>query len=89
MKVEEAVRVGRALEEEEQPRSGFWGSCKFCDFNLSFARIQPTTADEADELYSDEVGVTETVDCGGLTNRCRRSSIDGGANFDQKAGASR
>ncbi|KAH9624949.1 hypothetical protein KSS87_022848 [Heliosperma pusillum] len=51
--------------------------------------IHPTTADEADELYSDEVGVTETVDCGGLTNRCRRSSIDGGANFDQKAGASR
>ncbi|KAH9608257.1 hypothetical protein KSS87_011020 [Heliosperma pusillum] len=64
-------------------------SIGFCDFNLSFARIQPTTADEADELYSDEVGVTETVDCGGLTNRCRRSSIDGGANFDQKAGASR
>ncbi|KAH9621802.1 hypothetical protein KSS87_014463 [Heliosperma pusillum] len=31
----------------------------------SFARIHPTTTDEADELYSDEVGVTETCYCGG------------------------
>ncbi|KAH9612452.1 hypothetical protein KSS87_011834 [Heliosperma pusillum] len=30
--------------------------------------------------------VTVKVDCGGLTNRCRRNNIDGGANFDHKAG---
>ncbi|KAH9623465.1 hypothetical protein KSS87_015376 [Heliosperma pusillum] len=40
-------------------------SIGFCDFNLSFTRIHPTTADEADELYSDEVGVTKTCYCGG------------------------
>ncbi|KAH9604292.1 hypothetical protein KSS87_004418 [Heliosperma pusillum] len=86
------VEAGEAEADRRRRRRPLTGGgtvVAFCDFNLSFARIQPTTADEADELYSDEVGVTETVDCGGLTNRCRRSSIDGGANFDQKAGASR